>query len=319
MARDFRHVLACVHNTPLAILPAKLADIEAAVRLRLTTGPGLRAWDDDDFDGDTPNGRKAAARRDDELYERVGDVAVIPVMGTITQRPSIFTAWSGACSAEVVGRAVDAAANDRTIRAILLDVDTPGGSVYGVPECAAKISAAAGRKKVVAVANPMIASAGYWLASQATEVVVTPSGDVGCVGVIGTFVDHSKADEEAGYKYTHIHAGRHKAEMYGTAPLSADTREYLQQQVDAVYAMMVRDIAAGRRTTQKDVRENFGEGRMLLAADAIKAGLADRIGTFDEVLNELVKAGSKSGGGTRADALRREISAQLAENGLPTA
>lgn len=317
MARDFRHVLACVHNTPLAILPAKLADIEAVVRLRLSGGPPPKAQDqfDDAYYDDEPITR--AARRDDELYQRVGDVAVIEMCGAIVQRPSIFTAWSGGCAAEQVGRAVDAAANDRTIRAIVLDVDTPGGGVYGLPECAAKIAAARDRKKVVAVANPMIASAGYWLASQATEIVVTPSGEVGCVGVIASHVDHSKADEEAGLKVTYVHAGRYKTESYGSVPFTAEAREYLQRQVDDLYAMMVRDIAAGRRTTQKDVRENFGEGRMLLAVDAVKAGMADRVGTFEDVLNDLVKAGGKSGG-PKAESFKREVSARLAELGMPT-
>jgi capsid assembly protease len=316
MARDFRHVLACVHNTPLAILPAKLADIEAVVRLRVAGGPAPRGQDkfDDAYYDDV---EPAAARRDGELFERAGDVAVIGVYGTISMRPSIFTEWSGGCSAEQIGRAVDAAANDRTIRCILLDVDSPGGSVFGIPECAAKIMAARDRKRVVAVANPMVASAAYWLAACASELVVTPSGEVGSVGVIATHVDHSKADEEAGFKYTHVHAGRYKAEFDGTAPLAGDAREYLQQQVDALYQMMVKGIADGRRTTQKDVRENFGEGRMLLAADAVKAGMADRVDTFEAVLNGEVKAGSK--GGPRADAVRRDVQARLAELGLPTA
>jgi signal peptide peptidase SppA len=290
------------------------------VRARIAGGPTPRAqdrYDDAQEDDDDAHKGRFKAARSDELYQRAGDVAVIGIYGTISMRPSIFTTWSGGTSAETVGRAVDAAANDRTIRCILLDVDSPGGSVFGIPECAAKIAAARDRKKVVAVANPMIASAAYWLASQAGEIVVTPSGEVGSVGVIAAHLDESKADEIAGLKYTLVTAGKYKAEYDGSQPLSGEARDYLQQQVDALYGMFVKDIASGRKTTQKDVRENFGEGRMLLAAEAVKAGMADRVGTFEEVLNAEVQAGSK--GGPRADAVKRDVQARLAELGLPTA
>lgn len=324
MSQDFRHVMGAFYGTPWAILPDKLREIQAVIDARLRDGRGHTP--PSAFDGDDPPRRRSR----DEAYRVLNGVAVIPLMGTVTQRPSVFAEFSGGCSAEVVGRAVEQAAADRDVTGILLDVDSPGGSVYGVPECASKIREARGKKRIIAVANSMIASAAYWLAAQASEVWCTPSGEVGCIGVIGTFVDHSKADEKAGYKYTHIHAGRYKAEMYGTAPLSEDTREYLQGQVDAFYRKFVDALAGGRRTSAKLVDENYGQGRMMMADDALRAGMIDRVGTAEQALAELARSkgqpvrtspsAHRPPATLSADAARRrrQIAARMTELGLPT-
>jgi signal peptide peptidase SppA len=318
MSRDFRHVLASIYNTPLAILPEKLKEIEAVVWARIRSGPTPAGQDKfDDAQEDTP---VLAAREDDEPYQRAGDVAVIAIYGTITNRPTIFSSYSGGTSAEELGRTIDAAAADRTIRCILLDVDSPGGSVYGIEEAAAKILAARDRKPVTAVANPVAASAAYWLASQAGELVVVPSGQVGSVGVIAAHVDESEAEKLAGLKTTLITAGKYKGELDGSQPLTAEARAAVQDTVDQYYDKFVRAVAAGRKTSLKDVRENFGEGRMRTAADAVKAGMADRVATFEDVLQELQRDSRKDGGRTRAAAERaqREAAARLAEMGIST-
>jgi len=172
----------------------------------------------------------------------------------------------------------------------VLDIDSPGGTVAGTPETAAAVRAAAAKKKVIAVANPLAASAAYWIGAQASELVVAPGGDVGSVGVLGLHADISKMLADAGVTINVVRSARYKGEHMPFLPLSDDGRAYMQQRVDEAHGDFVRDVAAGRGTTQADVRERFGEGRVVSAAAAVKRGMADRIGSLDQVITELTTA-----------------------------
>jgi signal peptide peptidase SppA len=313
MSRDFRHVLACIYERPLAILPAKFTEIEQVILARIRTGKGAN-WIDDD-------GRvmpEAAMPNKEEPFDRVNDVAVIPMFGTITQRPNMMSRYSGGCSAEEIGRACDMAAADRSIRAIVMDIDSPGGEVTGIESCAAKIASAARKKQCIAVANSMCCSGAYWLASQCSEIVVAPAGDVGSIGVMCAHVDQSKAEEMGGFKTSFIHAGKYKVEMSSSLPLSNDAKAHLQDQVDKLYDRFVRTVADGRGTTLKDVRDNYGQGRTLLDTDAVAAGMADRVATLEDVLSELLSNGPKGRSAAESQRLKRETAAQLAAKGIPT-
>jgi signal peptide peptidase SppA len=135
--------------------------------------------------------------------------------------------------------------------------------------------------------DTLAASAAYWIASQADEIVVTPSGDVGSIGVLVMHDDVSKAEEMAGFKTTVISAGKYKAEGHPFEPLSDEARGELQKLVDDVYAMFVADVAQGRGTTAEAVRSGYGQGRLQLANDAVASGLADRVDTIDSTLEQL--------------------------------
>lgn len=96
--------------------------------------------------------------------------------------------------------------------------------------------------------------------------------------------DESEALAKEGVKINLIKSGKYKAEGHPSQPLSDETRSFLQSQCDTVYSMFVKAVAQNRKTSQATVREGYGQGRSLLAADAVKAGLADRVGTLDDVL-----------------------------------
>ena len=204
-------------------------------------------------------------------------IAVLPILGLIDQR----TAWWGTSSDEL-GRQITAAALDKRIHGIVFDVDSPGGAVHGVTECGSVIRAARAVKPVVAVANSIAGSAAYWLAAQADELLVTRSGLVGSIGIFGMHIDFSKAIEAEGVKVTYVYAGKHKVEGNPHEPLSKDARADMQARVDSYYGMFVDDVALGRRVSAERALSDFGQGRMLGAAAAVEAGLADSIGTLDD-------------------------------------
>jgi ClpP class serine protease len=146
-----------------------------------------------------------------------------------------------------------------------------------VPELADEIYAARSQKPITAFVDTMAASAAYWLASQATEVIITPSGRVGSIGVFGLHMDHSQELAKAGIFPTFIQAGKYKTEANPLQPLSDDAKAAWQARVEAMYGVFVRDVARGRGVTADAVRSEFGEGRMVDAKDAVTKGMADQI------------------------------------------
>lgn len=217
-----------------------------------------------------------------------GSIAVIPLAGVIVPHAS---GWFGDEAAlDVFGAALDAAVADPGIAAILIDIDSPGGSVYGVGEAAAQVYAARSAKPVVAIANSLAASAAYWIGSQAAEFHVTPSGEAGSIGVWQAHMDVSQAMEEAGVKATLISAGKFKTEGNPFEPLSEEARGFMQSRVDDYYAAFTRAVARGRNIGVEQVRSGMGQGRVLGADAALAENMVDGIATRDEVLRRMARA-----------------------------
>lgn len=249
--------------------------------------------------------KAAAAERHNTVAP--GSVAVIPVWGVVAHRARMVQSVSGpsGTSSEIVMRQFRAALADPNVAAILLDVDSPGGSVMGTPELADAILHARGQKPIVAHANALMASAAYWIASAADEIVASPSALVGSIGVLAVHADTSVADAAAGVKYSIIHYGRHKAEGASVAPLSDEARATLQAQVDHYGSVMTASIAKGRGVGVDVVRgEQYGEGRAFVARDAMSRGMVDRIEPFDATLDRLQNARKRAHVGRNANALR---------------
>lgn len=216
-----------------------------------------------------------------------GKVSVIPVYGILAQRMDMILSASGGTATERLGKQIDAAVADTEVRAIVLDMDSPGGDVASIPELAAKIYAGRQKKRIVAVANSMMASGAYWLGAAATEVVASPSSSVGSVGVFVVHMDASKANETEGVTYTVIRAGKFKAEGLPVEPLTPEARDFYQERVNETYDMFVKALADYRDVSVKVVRDSYGQGRTLSAAGAKAAGMVDRVATLEETLARL--------------------------------
>jgi signal peptide peptidase SppA len=222
-------------------------------------------------------------------------IAVIPIHGALETRPTMMGYWLGMPSYEAIGVTLDVAIADESVSMIVLDIASPGGMVYGAQELADKIFRARAIKPIVAVANPMAASGAYWLACASTRVVVTPSGDVGSVGVIGEHDDDSQALEMAGLKVTYIlsEGSPYKGEM--AVPLTTEARANMQSRADAIYAQFVGDISRFRGIGVDQVVDKFGKGRVVSAKQAISAGMVDSIGTLQATVVNLLSGRIKLG------------------------
>ena len=213
-------------------------------------------------------------------------IAVLPLYGVVTQRGNMVDDISGpgSTSTQQFTSALRQVLADDTVGQILIDIDSPGGSVYGVAELASEIIKARAQKPVVAVANSLAASAAYWIGCSASEFYVTPGGEVGSIGVWQAHFDYSKALEEEGVKTTLVSAGKFKVEGNPYVPLDPQAQAFMQSRVDDYYNAFIQSVAVGRGVSVEDVRNGMGEGRVLGSDAALAQRMVDGIASFDDVL-----------------------------------
>jgi capsid assembly protease len=217
-----------------------------------------------------------------------GKVAVMPVRGMIEQRTDRYSVLYGeGFSCEFGGEAMRRLTAAKDVDAIVLDVDSPGGTSFGVQEMADIVYAARAVKPVYAVSNSMMASAAYYIGSQASQVVAAPGSVTGSIGVYLMHVDYSGALEQGGVKVQLIHAGARKVDGNPYQPLSDEARDDLQGWVDTIYEAFASTVARGRGMTPGAVKKNLGQGRVMDEDEALDCGMVDRIMTCAEVLAKL--------------------------------
>lgn len=219
-----------------------------------------------------------------------GGVAIIPIHGVMAQRMGMLQRSSGGASSDAIGRQVTAAADNSEIKAIVLHVESPGGAVFGLRELADRIHDAKAAKPVIAQVDSYAASAAYWAASQASEVVISPGGEVGSIGVLSVHEDISRRMEAEGVTRTIVSAGKFKVEGNPYQPLEEEARATLQARVDSAHADFLAAVARGRGVEVSHVAENYGQGRMIGDSKAVSLGMADRIATLDQTLQRFAKS-----------------------------
>lgn len=235
-----------------------------------------------------PQADRFTPAQDRRVAEKQGSVMVLPLKGVITNRVTfiddLIAFYFGGTSVERFRAQFMAALADDEIKAIVLDVDSPGGTVGGVTELSELIYNSRSVKPIVAVVDDGAFSAAYHLATAAQEVVLTPSGMVGSIGVFMMHEDISKYLEDLGVKETFISAGEYKVEGNPFEPLTDEAKTAMQAHVDRYYADFVASVARNRGVTAKAVENDFGKGRVVGAADAKAVGMVDRLGTMQDTL-----------------------------------
>ena len=252
-----------IYARPVAITPAAWAAIDeqfraALERDRVKASDDLKVSDDDD---------------DDQLdlpYRVAGDVAIVPLHGVCGRHLSSLDMACGGVDVDVVASAIYQAVEDATVSAIVLDVDSPGGSVSGVPNLGKVVRDAS--KPVVAFIDDLGASAAYWVSSQAAMICVGPAATVGSVGVYCAVLDESRKYEANGKRVDVIASGKYKGAGIPGTSLTAEQRAQLQAEIDGV-ASVFRGAVMDKRKVSVDLLD----GRCLIGADAVSAGFADAV------------------------------------------
>lgn len=214
-----------------------------------------------------------------------GGVAVISIVGPLMRRADFFSRISGATSYETFATEFQAALESDEVRAIILDIDSPGGEVNGVSELADMIYAARGQKPVLAYVSGAGASGAYWIASAADEVVAAETAILGSVGVLMALIDTTKADEKAGIREIDIVASQSPKKL--ADPTKKEGHARIQALVDSLCEVFVAKVARNRGISRDEVITDFGEGWVEVGTAAVEAGLADRLGSLEGLIAEL--------------------------------
>lgn len=283
--RPVPHVWAYAVATSWAILPERLPVImEIAARENLDI-EAVAARLGHDLDN-----ARAATIRD--------GVAIIPIEGTIFPRAGLFAQISGGVSTDEIAQDLATALDNPTVTGIVLAVDSPGGDVNGIAETAAMIRAATARKPIVAYVRDLGASAAYWIAAAADEVVVASTALVGSIGIVGTVADPSKQTTRS------IEFVSSQSPHKRPDPTTQAGGARIQARVDELADLFIADVARYRGVTPETVAADFGQGDVLVGQRAVGAGLADRVGSFEGVVAELQARAREprriSGGGRMA-------------------
>ena len=267
------HIASRVFGTPLLIARAKLEVILGVLAPR--------------FAGGTLEPLQLETDPPPLISVTVEKIAVVSVIGTLVSRSGYLDAASGLQAYGDIADAIATAMDDASVRGVILDVDSPGGEVGGLFDLVEQIRTirTASAKPLWAVANESALSAAYAIASAADRLYVTRTGEVGSIGVVAVHVDESGADAKAGLAWTFVFAGDRKVDGNAHEPLSERARATIQADVERLYAEFCALVAANRGLSPDAVRRT--EAAIYRGTLAVRAGLADRLGTLDLAITEM--------------------------------
>lgn len=216
-------------------------------------------------------------------FDVVGSgVAVVSLIGTLQK----FDSSMGGTSTLRAGRAIDEAARDDAVKAIVVRIDSPGGTVAGTQQLADRVAAAKAKKPVVAVIEDLGASAAYWVASQAERIVVNATGLVGSIGTFAVVHDYSEAARQVGVQVHVIRAGEFKGVGVPGTEINDEHLADMQRIVDQLNSQFLTAVSKGRGMPIAKVRE-LADGRIHVGREAVKLGLADSVQTLEQTINQL--------------------------------
>jgi len=286
------HLAQRMFNTPVAIRPEKaevimsaLADRMGISSMRHLGGDPISMvkplmMEDDGYDYD-------ARARNDNGYDMAGPVAVIPVHGTLVQKLGRLRPYSGMTGYDGIRQAFLTALHDPKVKAIALDVDSPGGEVSGCFDLADMIYQARGDKPIWSILTESAYSAAYALASSADKIIVPRTGGVGSIGVICMHVDMSKALTSAGLQVTFITYGDRKADGHSEIKLSPEALANFQADIDTMGELFVNTVARNMGLSAAKVRQT--QAATYLGADGVAMGLAHSVMAPDAAFRSLIK------------------------------
>ena len=268
-------------NEPMALLPNAVSQIVGLIQGKLAK---TDAKIPEAFSIDAAGGRQSDPTQ--------GMIAVVPLWGVLT--PS-GDDWGYGTSLDDFTRLMGQLDANQNVSTIVLNVRSPGGTVTGTPEASAAVRAVrdGGRTKIVSVANGMMASAAVWIGAAASEVIVTPSGEAGSIGVISMYADLSKAYEAMGIKIDVMRVPAKKARFSGVEPMTEEMKKHREERLEMSYAAFKRSMADNRGIRIDSVEGKFGGGEMMSAKEALEAGLVDGIATLDETIARLAGTAPK--------------------------
>lgn len=232
--------------------------------------------------------RSKTADRGERLRIR-DNVGILYVDGPLFKRANLFTEFCGATSYETLRRDLQAALDDSSVQSIAMWVDSPGGEASGVDEVANAIYDARKKKPITAFVSGMAASGGYWLASAADNIVVSDVAMLGSIGVVLGIRDSSEAEAKRGVKNLQFVSSQSPGKR--PDPNTTEGRDRIQRMVNDLADVFVTTVARNRGVDAETVISKFGAGGVEVGKKAVDLGMADKVGSFEAVLDDLKTRG----------------------------
>ncbi|ABB73366.1 protein C Serine peptidase. MEROPS family S49 [Nitrosospira multiformis ATCC 25196] len=263
---------------------------ESLIRNAHAAGPGLKF----------PASQRKSVSQD--------GVAVIDITGPITPRASFLSLLFGGTDVETIQQDLSAALADSSVNKIVLNIDSPGGVVSGVSPLADQIFSARSIKPIESFVSGMGASAAYWLAAATSHITISDTALVGSIGVVGTAIDDKARQQMQGVIFHQIVSSN--APKKRPDPATPEGLQVLQKEIDSLASVFTAKVARYRGVNEMKVNSDFGQGGVLVGVEAVRAGLADAIGTFESTL---VSSGAMPSA-ARATKKEEQISMSLEES-----
>ena len=225
-------------------------------------------------------------RRQSGMVNMRNGVAVINAFGPIFPHADIFTDISGATSVETLALRFGEALDAPDVKAIVLNVDSPGGNIVGINEFANMIYQSRGKKPIIAYTGGLCASAAYWIASAADKIVADQTAFLGSIGVVAAWTDDSEARKKEGLTDYEVVSSQSPDKRQD--PNSKEGRAKLQTELDALADIFLGSVARNRGTNAAFVGENYGKGGVLISDEAVKVGMADGLGSLEGIITGLL-------------------------------
>lgn len=221
-------------------------------------------------------------------------VAVIPVSGPLFRHANMMTELSGATSYDMLSKDLRMAVEDPSVKAIILNIDSPGGAVKGANELSKQIAAVRGVKPIVAYVDGDAASAAYWLASAADEIVADEAATIGSIGaMIGVRQSEGKPGEKS---YSFVSS---QSPLKNAGPDTDQGARELQRLTDELAQVFIDTVAKNRGIDAETVLEKYGQGAVFSGEAAFERGMVDSLGTFEALLSRLSGKSTKAGAPTQ--------------------
>ncbi|WP_300909183.1 S49 family peptidase [uncultured Desulfovibrio sp.] len=270
-ARQCERIVSAITRQPWAITPEGLDLVLGVAQRHISDPQAVLA--------------SPAERREGGTIHMRDGIAILSIMGPIFPRADFFTNISGATSIETLALRFGEALAAPDVKGIVLHIDSPGGQITGVHEFAEQVFAARSVKPVVAYISGAGASAAYWIASAAGRVVADATAVLGSIGVVAAWTDEREARRSRGLTDYEVVSSQSPNKRLD--PASAEGRDALQRLLDATADIFIADVARNRGCDEARVTERFGRGGVMLAAEAVRAGMADAVGSLENVIAAL--------------------------------
>jgi capsid assembly protease len=279
----YENILSRLYGQPVALEINAFATIESIIMMRAN---GIKLSEDEK---QAWQAHQYGAKRGAMQSNQPNQVAIIGLYGPMMSYSSAMQAISGATSTREFAQNVRMAADNPNVREIILDIASPGGELASVDTAVAAVQYARSKKKVTAVTEEILASAAYWVASQASEIIASPNAMIGSISVVYTHTDRTEQNARDGVKRTILTTGDKKAVGSPDLPLDDKGAAEMMRVATDAHNAFVSDVASGRGKSVDYVQNNWADGRVELGTTALKLGLVDRLGTLEDVITQTLK------------------------------